>query len=447
MCEKNKSYLAGLIEMSVKKNILPLTSRCNFACLFCSHAGNPRGVLSYRFPETDMDDVYSMVGQFNPGEKLVIGESATRLMEGEPLLHPFFFDILNYIRQEYPGMLFQLTTNGSMLDMDCVEQLSLLSPVEVNISINTVDPVLRKQVLGDCRNNAVNAPALLRKFSIPYHGSIVMLPEVTGWDDIEKTIACLDANGAITARLFLPGYSSYSRNKYNVDYSELLSRIDIWSEKYDIPMIHEPAGLTDLDCRISGIVRNSPAALSGLRRGDLITDINGLKPLCRKQAFTMALSARNPRILAVRGNEDESVDTVVIKGQEEPSGIVFHYDIDPSRFDRVLNKMRRSKCSNILIMTSKLAYGVICCYIEKHSGRLGKKQNITIISVENKYFGGSIACAGLLTVSDFLNAVQGEKLYDAVVIPAEPFDDNGVDMVGASVDIIEEKLGISVYVL
>ena len=69
-----------------RHNILPLTSRCGVSCLFCSHRYNPPGVRAVFFGDLEMEIIRELLDLLNPKEKIVIGESATRLCEGEPFM-------------------------------------------------------------------------------------------------------------------------------------------------------------------------------------------------------------------------------------------------------------------------------------------------------------------------------------------------------------------------
>ncbi|HAP32044.1 MAG TPA: hypothetical protein DCQ14_03190 [Firmicutes bacterium] len=58
-----------------------------------------------------------------------------------------------------------------------------------------------------------------------------------------------------------------------------------------------------------------------------------------------------------------------------------------------------------------------------------------IDAVPNRFFGGTICCAGLLTISDLrehLGAVPQRKKPDLLLIPAAPFDQRGQDLRGKS---------------
>ncbi len=58
-------------------------------------------------------------------------------------------------------------------------------------------------------------------------GSIVAMPHIVGWDDVAKTVIFLSENGALSIRIFLPGFSKKTRKELQFDKSimqkELLS--------------------------------------------------------------------------------------------------------------------------------------------------------------------------------------------------------------------------------
>ena len=78
-------------------NILPLTSACNVSCTFCSHKQNPPEVEVYTIQPLTLFEIEELMVFLSPDRKIVIGESATRLIEGEPFTHPKFFTILKIL--------------------------------------------------------------------------------------------------------------------------------------------------------------------------------------------------------------------------------------------------------------------------------------------------------------------------------------------------------------
>jgi len=83
-------------------NILPLTSVCNVRCLFCSHHQNPTAVRAVGVPPLPLHIVEDLLDFLDGKRKIVIGESASLIMEGEPFTHPHFFTCLDLIRKSFP---------------------------------------------------------------------------------------------------------------------------------------------------------------------------------------------------------------------------------------------------------------------------------------------------------------------------------------------------------
>ena len=88
-----------LVEAVRRHNVLPLTGRCNLSCCFCSHGQNPPGTQAYTFLPLEAERLLDLMPFLDPEQKIIIGESATRLREGEPLTHPDFFAILEQLRR------------------------------------------------------------------------------------------------------------------------------------------------------------------------------------------------------------------------------------------------------------------------------------------------------------------------------------------------------------
>jgi MoaA/NifB/PqqE/SkfB family radical SAM enzyme len=129
-----------LWESVSKENVLPLTSTCNLRCVFCSNRQNPRGVRVYAVPHLPLPLVKSLIPCLDPGRKIIIGEAATRINEGEPFTHPHIWQTLEAIRERYPQAMLQITTNGTLLDRVAVKRLAVMQPLEVNLSLNSATP-------------------------------------------------------------------------------------------------------------------------------------------------------------------------------------------------------------------------------------------------------------------------------------------------------------------
>jgi radical SAM protein with 4Fe4S-binding SPASM domain len=112
-----------------KRILLELTSKCNSFCTMC-----PRNVLTRKQEHMDTQLAKSAIKQLAEG-----GISGLWLYNiGESLLHPDFFEILDYCRTFDSLGTIWLSTNGGILDEEMRERL-LDQPVDIlNYSVNSM---------------------------------------------------------------------------------------------------------------------------------------------------------------------------------------------------------------------------------------------------------------------------------------------------------------------
>jgi MoaA/NifB/PqqE/SkfB family radical SAM enzyme len=429
-------------------NILPLTSRCNVSCLFCSHRQNPAGIEAYFLPPLDWETVEDLVMFLSPQKKIVIGESATRIMEGEPFTHPRMMDILRLLREKFPLTGIQLTTNGTLLDEKKVSLLKNLAPLEINLSLNSCSPGMRQIIMHDnLAEEALKAPARLQAAGIPYHGSIVPMPWLTGWEDLAQTVFFLEGKGAQTIRVFLPGFTRYTEEKLQPlpDWEkELLVFLKDLQEKCSVPLTIEPPGLLDLKPIITGVIKGSKAEAAGLRRGQMIISINGLTPFSRVEAFRLLSEPGKYEIRVTGGGTEHIIILEICPG--EKSGLVMDYDLPLSLITELFNLGK--KAENMLVLASEWGEPLLREALHK---TMRPGINITIVPVPNRTFGGTIKSAGLLLVEDFLKViedyVQDQEKPDLLVLPGLAFDERGRDLRGRNYQDLVERTGCRVVLV
>lgn len=433
-------YYHYLLAAVSQDNVLPLTSRCNLGCIFCSHRQNPPGVTTYKLPPLPVETVTDLA-QFLDGSKpVIIGESATRIDEGEPFTHPELFTILRNLRHMFPKVKLAITTNGTLLDTANVRELAELQPLELTVSLNSVTARGRQLLLRDAEpERAPLAVTLLGQSGIPFHGSLVAMPHLTGWDDIAETTRFLANQGALTVRIFLPGYTALAPDKLRFSLSlwdDVLAWAKARNAELGVPVLPEPALCRDITPEIYGIIRNSPAAVAGLKAGDQIQRINNRIIKSRVDAYQQAQLADNPTIHLTR--DGEPITVVLTKKRRESPGFAVLYDFDPQRLRGLAVEI--TQAHSPLLLASLFAAPLI----ERLTGELGLPAT-SVVAVPNHYFGGSIQAAGLLTVSDLLTVAIKEvkkQPRDLILVPREAFDPQGLDLTGVSLQQLSHKLGI-----
>ena len=78
--------------------------------------------------------------------------------------------------------------------------------------------------------------------------------------------------------------------------------------------------------------------------------------------------------------------------------------------------------------------------------RLGGVRNLSLrlLAIRNRFFGKSVTVAGLLTGSDIAAALEGRRLGDLVIIPAEALNDDGIFLDGMSLEQLRGRFSVTI---
>jgi NifB/MoaA-like Fe-S oxidoreductase len=193
-----------------------------------------------------------------------------------------------------------------------------------------------------------------------------------------------------------------------------------------------------LSAEVCACLKRSPAVQGGLLKGDIILKIDDYAPLTRVDCYNELYKRCNPKLQVLRNGRELSLN--IEKNADTSSGAVFYYDIHPDTIYSIDTAVQRYRAKTPLVVTSLLGLGIIKLGAQRLLSR-----GIHICAIENKWFGGSIMCAGLLTVGDIINGIAGDvKNYkpDLIILPPSPFDLNGRDLSGRYFHEIEEAVGV-----
>lgn len=436
-------YYAYLLT-AIRDNVLPLTSRCNTACVFCSHRQNPADVITFRLSPLPVPRLLELARFLDPHRRIVIGESATRLDEGEPFTHPEIIPILRGIRRMFPHTEMALTTNGTLLTRAVVQTLAALGPLEVTVSLNSVTPAGRRALMNDREpERALAAVQALCAAGIPFNGSLVAMPHLVGWHDMEETVSFLAENQARTIRVFLPGYTDRAEDKLRFPL-HMWDAVTEWARQCtresDLPVIPEPAVPSDTAPAVWGVMRNSPAKSAGLQAGDVILAADGRQMRTRVEAFLTCKRTENPVLSIQRGSR--VIPAALEKKRGESPGFVVLYDFDPIRAQGVAAEIVRHRSVSPLLLASEFGHTMVQTALSMFCAA-----PVTVISVKNRFFGGSIKAAGLLTVEDFHRAASESAALpasDLILVPREAFDHRNTDLRGKSLEQLSAMLSLPI---
>lgn len=431
-----------------EQNILAITSKCDSRCIFCSHQNNPPQVRVVSIGSRSLEEIRATLPLLRADREITIGESASCIIEGEPTMHPQFREILALVRRTFPDTPISITTNGRYLSEDLVAFLASHQPVLINLSLNSASPEGRRILMGDTPEQAaaaIQGVRLLHKYGVPFTGSMVGMPNKVGYDDIAATIRHLAENGARSVSIFTPAFSSRAPEGLFPDgeriHQELKQFLHALTADLPCPVLLEPSFVTDLRAVVSGVSRPSPAWSAGVRRDDVLLKINGQRPRSRVDAYNLINQSREVTAVAER---DGQRHTFRWTNGSQGSGITMEYDFDPARAEYI-KKTIHTAPGFALALCSEFAHGVFQAAMAEAGT---DSSRYAAVAVKNRTFGGTVRCAGLLTIDDYLAAWEdycaGHPRPGALLIPMESFNSLGMDLTGRHVREIGRITGCPV---
>ena len=449
--KKSRTKEEILFKTVKEDNILPVTSICKLNCIFCSHKNNPPEVETYSFGHLDFGLIKTMIEFLDPKQAVFIGESASKIIEGEPFVHPDIYQILKFLRQRWPEIEIKITTSGSFLNSNKVDLLEKLKPLKLNISLNAPAPEERVFLMNDSQpENVFKLIKNLNKKQMKYEASIVSMHHLQGFNYLEKTFDFLEKYSPQSLRVFMPGFSSYAEEDLILDqeeYYKLNKFIKKKRKKYSYPIIIEPQLISTLAAEIKAVLVDSPASNAGLKSNDIIIKVDKKEIESRVDAFYKIKSAQNPKIDYKCGNKN--LNTIIKKEKNQSSGLIMSYDLNVEEKKKLEAYAKESSIdkNNIatVILSSQLAFGFLKDFLEPY---LNSNYNLELLKAENKFYGGSIIAAGLLTNQDLIRSLNKiDKNIERIILPKIVYDYYGNDLLGKHYSQLEDKFKAKIILI
>jgi len=457
-------------------------ARCNADCIFCYNRGNPPSLALdvLRRPATEeWQEMMTRLKYFSPGAGQCLFPSMGSIYE--VLVHPKILTVLRKLREKTPAV-FRIATNGTLLTPGRISQLAALQPIYLYLSLNSASPSRRHKLMKDSSPRvAINAPPLLRKNSIPYATVIVPWPFdslAEMLEDLTSTVAYADQHDSHIIQVNLPGYSKYfsSEKLYDLDgiWSATITRVRELREKTSTPIVVMP-GIAEKNyyeerknrSKIVGLVKNSPAARAGLRKGDEILELSGLTAGSRPQARHLLAMIQESKVAAAKVTimrEGRSLDLSVnlldfsypySESTDRHMGIVMMgTGFQPGYLEKLRGIIDNYKAKRVLFLSSTLVRPSFEQALAESPLFASGEVEIDIQVPGNNFFGGNIFMGDLLVVQDFIDFIKehlekGRKKPDLIVIPSSPFNLGSWrrDLTGRVYLDIEREVGIPVELL
>ncbi|SDL85012.1 DUF512 domain-containing protein [Halarsenatibacter silvermanii] len=463
---KQGLYLEFLYRSVQEQNILPLTSNCPLDCYFCSHKFQPSEVKTLSPGHIDRDRILDLSEFLDGSHRIIIGESASRIEEGEPFCHPGWREVIAHLRSKFPKTPINITTSGVLLKREDIEYLARMRPLKLCISLNFISSDLRADYLRDGGFRSIEAVLHdLNQINLPCTGSLVALPKLAGWKELKRSLEIMDRTSCIQhVRIFRPGYTSRIKSdkaeKLDFKPESFMKKLESWRGEFTTPIIFEPRPVYDLQARIVGVKFDSPAATIGLKRGDIIESVAENQPFSRVEAFSLLknhLRRQETFELEIKRNvhgENEILQKKVKPGEVNPDsfqyeevgpGVIMARDISPAYFCEIKRYSRENSLH--LLITAPAAKTRIRLLKNKLNEETGESTDYKMMTVRPQFFGGNIEAAGLLVISDVLK--NKEKICrfspDSIFLSDSMFDHRGEDLLGEHRGELERRLPAPVY--
>lgn len=460
--------------------ILHAADRCTCRCRFCYHRGSLSS-LEHTPPGPDegWKEMEARISHYRPTARR--GLFPTFGGPREALAHPHILPLLRALREKTEAP-FRLSTNGRALGPGMVAELARVAPIFLDVSLNSSDPARRSFLMGDPDpRTAIASLPRLAEAGIPFAVTVVAWPEPTleeMLEDLERTCLYAAGCGARLVQVNLPGYSRFFSPRPLFDTEEVWGAVVRVAQDLrgglPCPVVVSPALYEENLTRVRknlpeviGVVPNSPASSWGLRQGDVILTLNGIRVLNRPQARDLLTllqesGERRVSLSVLRGGR-----TVELEGEARRCSYPFDFHTGThlgvvfmgsglrlTYLEDLEGIIRGSGARRVLFLTSRLVRPTLEQMLREHPPCLPEGAELHLSVPENRFFGGNILLGDLLVVQDFIDHLREwaeRKGYrpDLAVIPSSPFHLSGWgrDLTGRVYLDIARETGIRVELL
>jgi hypothetical protein len=298
-------FLSEWLAGGQPSNQLPISAVCNSHCLFCSNHLNPFPVAGGFF--RDLEDIKLQLCAMSANDDPIrMSDSLPgRISEGEALLHPQLFEILEMVRRKFFYNTLCFTTNASMLDAAFLKKLSAFRPIEINVSLHSMEPAFWARIFGQDIKRAeiaISSPPLIRAHKMDLIGTIVPLPKICGWDDVERTYAHFVSQGAKSMIMYWPGHTKRTHPDVVAELECFLAEFTDFAERmkaaHSVPLIAHPDMVSPLGIRVETIVaktlKGNPKNGGGAYRK--IMWLTSAAAFCRLESLVKEKTASAPNL-------------------------------------------------------------------------------------------------------------------------------------------------------
>lgn len=122
--------------LPLEKVVMEITDSCNLNCLHCYNDSGRKWK-----DELTLEEIYQLID-----ETKRLGVLSVHLSGGEPLVHPHFFEIAEYIRDHSLGL--EVFTNGTLVTKKVAKKLKDFDVLKVSVSLDSLTPEIHDSFRG-----------------------------------------------------------------------------------------------------------------------------------------------------------------------------------------------------------------------------------------------------------------------------------------------------------
>jgi len=201
--------------------VLAITYRCQCRCVHCSIGDYD---IAY---EMSLDEIKRLIDEIAKAGIIKI-----TFFGGEPLIRKdIIADLVRYANLQ--GIRTSIDTNGIFLDEDLIKNLKSAGIGNINVSIDSADPIIHNKLRGydGCFERAISAIKLCVKYKIPCLVSTYASKRAIESNDLERIIKLAKSLNANGVKILFPILSGRWRKKEeellnDLEYKKLVSLMD-----------------------------------------------------------------------------------------------------------------------------------------------------------------------------------------------------------------------------